>query len=387
MSILILYLLAILALLIGSAAIYMAILEPFPLRWLYWHYFLRKPLVWFILLGSAGWVGWTTWQAGAFPLWTIGPLMLMVLAVVLAYRMHQESVFRALDFPPMADDPPSLPLAGGAEMAVVEHGGVTKAYALDHLIHHHIINDRFGDRIVALSYCAMCRTVIPFDVTDIGPLFVASFKNANMVMADRRTRTFFQQASFESVVGKLHPHTLTMIPFQTLPWSELRRLEPLPAVAQVAEHDLREFVLPVPGLWRRLMAGETTPGLSARHRDRTLPARTRVIGVLEPGSGSAEVYVKSEILERGVAEIEPDMALVAANGAVNGFRRHVGGQEVRLALTPDRRLTDQNGTTTWDLRGKRLQGELTEDLTPVALSDEYWFSWKRFHPDTTLIRL
>jgi hypothetical protein len=29
----------------------------------------------------------------------------------------------------------------------------------------------------------------------------------------------------------------------------------------------------------------------------------------------------------------------------------------------------------------------TEDLTPRALSDEHWFSWKRFHPDTRLIRL
>ena len=62
MTIYILYLAAVLALAIGTAAIYMAMLEPFPLRWLYWHYFVRKPLVWSILLGSAGWVGWMTWQ-------------------------------------------------------------------------------------------------------------------------------------------------------------------------------------------------------------------------------------------------------------------------------------------------------------------------------------
>jgi hypothetical protein len=119
----------------------------------------------------------------------------------------------------MSDDPLKLPLCDDMETAVIEYGGVTKAYPLDYVIHHHIINDRFGNRVVALTYCAMCRSIIPFDVADIGPLFVGSFENANMIVADRRTRTFFQQATFESLIGPLHPHTLTMIPFQVLPCS------------------------------------------------------------------------------------------------------------------------------------------------------------------------
>lgn len=386
MTVLILYILAVLALAVGTAAIYMAMLEPFPLRWLYWHYFVRKPLVWTILLGSAGWVGWTTWQEGGFPLWSIGPLLLMALAVALAYRMHQESVFRALDFPPMANDPLTLPLKDDAEMAIVEHGGVTKAYSLDHVIHHHIINDRFGDRVVALTYCAMCRTVIPFDVTDIGPLFVASFKNANMVVGDRKTRTFFQQATFDSVIGKLHPHSLTMLPFQQLSWRQVKSLDPMPLVARVTDHDLREFELPVPGAWRRIMASEATPGLSARNRDRTLPARTRVVGLLEPNTGESRAWIKSELLERNLLEVEPDIALVAVDGTVNGFRNYELGKPLRLKLDSDLQLSNIEGTGRWDLRGKALVDDLP-DLTPVALSDEYWFSWKRFHPNTVLVRL
>jgi len=114
----------------------------------------------------------------------------MGLTVVLAYRMHQEAAFRAVNFPAMSDDSIRLPIADDMMLAIIEYGGVTKAYPLDNVIHHHIVNDRFGDRIVALTYCAMCRSIIPFDVTDIGPLFVASFKNANMIVEDRRTRTF-----------------------------------------------------------------------------------------------------------------------------------------------------------------------------------------------------
>ncbi len=152
----------------------------------------------------------------------------MALAIVLTYRLHQETVFPAVDFPEMSEDPLKLPLTDNMQLAILEHGGVTKAYPLDYVIRHHVINDSFGERIFSLTYCAMCRSIIPFDVTDIGPLFVGSFKDANMIVADRRTRTFFQQATFKSIIGRLHPRTLTMIPFQILTWAEVRRLDPLP---------------------------------------------------------------------------------------------------------------------------------------------------------------
>src|SRR5688572_2496957 len=197
----VLYGFAILALLVGTGAVYMALIKPFPVQWLYYHYFLRKPLVWSILAGSLLWVAWRAADSGSMPWPTLAPLALVALAVVLTYRMHQESAFPAVDFPAMAEDPFRLPLTDDAQLAVVEYGGAAKAYPLNYVIHHHIVNDRFGDRIVALTYCAMCRSIIPFDVSDIGPLFVGSFKHANMIVADRRTKTFFQQGTFQSIIG------------------------------------------------------------------------------------------------------------------------------------------------------------------------------------------
>jgi hypothetical protein len=286
--------LTIIALAVGTAAIYMALLEPFPVQWLYYHYFVRKPLVWAIFVGVSLWVAWETWRTGSFPAWTLLPLVLIGLSVVLAYRMHQETVFAAVDFPKLAADPSSLPLTDDIQIAVIEYDGVTKAYPLDYVIHHHVVNDRFGAATVALTYCAMCRTVIPFDVSDIGPLFVGSFKRANMIVADRKTRTFFQQASFESIIGPLHPHTLTMINVQILSWRELQQLQPLPQVVHVDAQDLRPFELPIPGVWKRIMASEVTPGFAAHKRDTTFPARTRVIGVIERSVTPQIVYLKDE---------------------------------------------------------------------------------------------
>ena len=384
----VLYLLAALALLSSTAAIYMALLKPFPVEWLYYHYFIRKPLVWAVLGGSLLWVSWRTAMTGAFPWSAAGPLALMGIAAVLTYRMHQESAFAAVDFPPAAADPLQLPLTDDMQLAVIEHGGVTKAYPLDYVIHHHIISDRFGERIVALTYCAMCRTVIPFDVTDIGPLFVGSFKNANMIVADRRTKTFFQQATFQSLIGPLHPHTLTMIPFQILPWGEVKRLTSIPQVAHITVEDLRAFQLPIPGVWRKILASEATPGLPAHLRDKSFPARTRVIGVIDSMAKPQVAYLKRELTKRMLVRNEALNAyFVAAGDTVNAFKGSVAGKPVELRRDGDGTISDTRSGTVWDARGKYRSGPVRSDLEAIAISDEYWFSWKTFHPGSELVRL
>lgn len=381
------YLFALINLLLGTAAIYMALIPVFPVSLLYYHYFLRKPLVWTIFAASFVWSIIIARQTGSFPTELYPPLLLMGLGVFLSYRLHQETAFRAVDYPPMAVDIASLPMDDDMQLAVIEYGGVSKAYPLDYVIHHHIINDRFGDRIVALSYCAMCRSIIPFDVTDIGPLFVASFKNANMIVADRKTRTFFQQASFESIIGKLHPHTLSMIPYQILPWSELKRLTPLPQVVSVSERDLRAFELPIPGVWKRIISSDVTPGLPASQRDKRFPPRTRVVGIIDPIARPSLVFIKNELLQQGlVVNRDLDITLVAFDNTVLAFKNRLQDKSVELSLGPDKSLIDSVTNTVWDIRGKYKSGELKTSLQAVALSDEYWFSWKHFHPDSKLIR-
>jgi len=383
-----LYLLAAIALLVGTAAIYMTLVQIFPVQWLYYHYFIRKPVVWSLLGVGLIWVAAVAFSTGSVQPEAAVPLGLLGLAVVLTYRMHQDTAFPAVDYPDMSDDPRQLPLTDTMQLAVIEYGGETKAYPLDYVVHHHIVNDRFGDKIVSLTYCAMCRSIIPFDVTDIGPLFVASFKNANLIVADRRTKTFFQQATFESLIGRLHPHTLAMIPFQILPWAEVKRLETLPLVCQVTTDDFREFQLPIPGVWKKIMASEATPGLPGYKRDDSFPARTYVIGTIDPDIEPQVVYIKSELTRQGVVKNEElNVFFIAVGDTVNAYKGCVAGESVNLVTSGDNALTDIGSGTEWDVRGKYLGGSIESDLEPLAISDEYWFSWKEFHPDSQLIRL
>ncbi|HAS23146.1 MAG TPA: hypothetical protein DCR51_08445, partial [Idiomarina loihiensis] len=80
------YAFAILSLAVGTAAVYMTLIQSFPVQWSYYHYFIRKPFTWAVLVAGVIGTLLMSWQIDELPLWTLPPLILMALAVVLAHR-------------------------------------------------------------------------------------------------------------------------------------------------------------------------------------------------------------------------------------------------------------------------------------------------------------
>ncbi len=372
-----LYIIAFISLIIGVGAIF-TLVEKFPVNLLYYHYHFRKPVVWSIFIAS---IGYTIFFSNLIYTKAIPAMALMGLAILLAYKVHQSNWFKAVYFPKMTTNFNMLPLTDDQEIAVIEYEGILKAYPLNYVIHHHIINDNFRDKIVALTYCAMCRSIIPFDVTEIGPLFVASFKNANMIVADKKTGTFFQQETCKSVIGKLHPCTLKMISFQILPWGSVKKLNRKPKVVIVNKNDLKPFKLPMPGVWQKVMSSERTPGLS--HKDKTFPSKTQVIGITDASIESV-FYLKSEILAHKIVKnTSLNFTLLSIENNVIGFKTPDLNLIAKNALI----IEDTKTKTHWDITGKYLNGIIKKDLEKITISDEYWFAWKKFHPNSKLIRL
>ena len=101
------------------------------------------------------------------------------------------------------------------------------------------------------------------------------------------------------------------------------------------------------------------------------------------------MYLKRELMERGVVWNKALNAfLVAVGDSVNGFKGTVAGKPIELALNKaDGTLSDAASGTVWDVRGKFKDGGISSDLQVLALSDEYWFSWRAFHPGSQLVRV
>lgn len=374
------YFLAVFSLLIGTAAIYMAFIPAFPVSWLYYHYFIRKYLVWAIFLFTIGY-DYLIYKPGSFDF--VLPLGVMAVGIVLAYRAHQERVFKAVDYPDCTSDTTNLPIPEDAEVALVQFNGRTKCYPLDYVIHHHIVNDRFNDKVVSITYCAMCRSIIPFDVTEIGPLFVASFKNANMIVADRKTKTFFQQASCQSVIGRRHPTELQMLPFQILKWRDIKKIDAKIEVVVVKESDFRAFELPIPGVWKKIVNSNSTPGLYSK-KDTRMPARTRVVGIYDKNIA----YLKSELLQCDIHhDKDSGVILVMVNDSVSVFKDTIDRVKIDLQMDGESGLVDRISGDRWNLIGDFVSGSQNQRLTKVPFSEEYWFSWMFFHPNTAVKRV
>lgn len=104
------YTLSILSLIVGTAAIYLAMIESVPVSWLYHHYFIRKPLNWSILLFLLSWSSLIYFRENQWPLWTLPPIIIALFALILTYKMHQEKAFPSVFFPEMSDKPYELPI-------------------------------------------------------------------------------------------------------------------------------------------------------------------------------------------------------------------------------------------------------------------------------------
>jgi hypothetical protein len=95
------------------------------------------------------------------------------------------------------------------------------------------------------------------------------------------------------------------------------------------------------------------------------------------------VYLKDEVIAKQVLHNDEfSFVLVASMNTVNGFKI---GPNQRIILAGDV-LRDQTTNARWDIRGKSRQ-EGIPDLQLLAISDEYWFSWKKYHPHGKLVRL
>ncbi|MEX0307533.1 MAG: DUF3179 domain-containing protein [Ruegeria sp.] len=105
-----------------------------------------------------------------------------------------------------------------------------RAYPIRYLIWHEIVNDRIGSVPVAVTYCPLCNSGIVFDRrTPRGVLtfgVTGKLRNSDMVMYDRETESWWQQATGEAIVGQLTGRQLKALPAWMESWAEFKARNP-----------------------------------------------------------------------------------------------------------------------------------------------------------------
>jgi hypothetical protein len=311
---------------------------------------------------------------------TIVCAVIQVAMIPVNLFLHPNRIFQAVLHPQYETAEKQELLPPDIPVLVIDIDDVQRAYPVSFVSRHHIINDVIGQKNILVTFCPICNTGIGYDATGYGPFVVGGFYRGNMVMADKNTKTFWQQATGESLVGKLHPRQLKLIRLDFLSWSMAKETYPGIQLVHVSEKDLRSFNMPF--IWNFYMRSNVIPGVPKKDRDDRLPQKAIVIGV--PRSQGDVAYSKEEVLQQvWVRDDELNLLLVSKDRFVRGFYTELAGVHLNLKYLPDRdEILDETTNTAWTSSGKQVRGEIKQDLVKWPISEEYWFAWRQFHPFT-----
>lgn len=105
-----------------------------------------------------------------------------------------------------------------------------RAYPLRYLLWHEIVNDRIGDRAIAVTYCPLCNSGVVFDRVvnrDELEFGVSGFLyNADLIMYDRQSESWWQQFTGQALVGSYVGQSLTKIPSWIESWGQFKSAFP-----------------------------------------------------------------------------------------------------------------------------------------------------------------
>ena len=136
----------------------------------------------------------------------------------------------ALDHPRFAPASSVGWLAGREPVIELTVAHDARAYPLQILIWHEIVNDRVGGVPVTLTFCPLCNTAIAFDRRVSGHTLsfgtTGNVRNSDLVMYDRQTESWWQQFDGQALVGRYAGMHLHELPARIVAWRDFERRHP-----------------------------------------------------------------------------------------------------------------------------------------------------------------
>lgn len=142
------------------------------------------------------------------------------------------------EFKPGADETGFTPTE--AVIFLTSDQGPARAYPLRYLMWHEIVNDRVDGQAVAVTYCPLCNSAMVFDRTVQGQELefgvTGKLRNSDMVMYDRQTHSWWQQAIGTGIVGDLTGVELQSLPARMVGWAQFLQEHPDGVVMKQPAH-------------------------------------------------------------------------------------------------------------------------------------------------------
>ena len=282
-------------------------------------------------------------------------------------------------------------------------GTRARAYPIQILMWHEIVNDRMAGLPFSVTFCPLCNASIVFDrrhagrVLDFGT--TGRLRKSDLIMYDRQTESWWQQFSGRAIVGELAGEVLGRLPATITAWQDFAAAWP---DAEVLSRDTGYSRRYGDNPYRGYDTIEDRPFLFHDPIDPRLPPMERVLSV-EAG-GAQRIYPFSALRERPLVNDEVggqpvavftqrgtlsalDERQIASSRSVpsaTAWHRRLDGRVLEFALR-DGTIVDRQTGSLWNLLGQAVAGPLAgARLQPAAGGVHFAFAWLAFNPDSEI---
>jgi len=262
--------------------------------------------------------------------------------------------------------------------------GVAKAYPLVYLGYHHKIQDSVGTLPVLVTYCTMCRTGRVYSPVINGKrqqFRLVGARHYNAIIEDADTKTWWYQATGYAAVGKLKGKHLQELPYEQSTLSAWLSKHPGSLILQPDPHytsdynDLKDY--------DRKQAVDKDSTL--KNKD-TIIRKSWVLGIIVNGQAKAYDWknlVKKRLVNDHINQTQLLVCIEKDSLTFHAFNVLINEKPLHFNLNAAGQLTDQETASIWNWDGLAISGTLKDSqLVKVQAYQEYWHSWKHFHPNT-----
>ena len=285
----------------------------------------------------------------------------------------------------------------------LEIAGDARAYPLQILIYHEIVNDVVGGVPVAVTFCPLCNASIVFDrrvanrVLDFGT--TGNLRKSDLIMYDRQTESWWQQFIGKGIVGAYSGTELKQIPSSIVAFSEFTAAYPDAKILSRATGHVRPYGR---NPYRGYDRAGNSPFLFHDPADPRLPAMERVIGVQANGKQrlypfsvfKASPVINDEVGGRSVVVLSKEGTLSALDAetirdsrtipSATAFERRLDGHVLTFEVR-DGKIHDTQTGSQWSLLGQATAGKLKgRRLKAVEAGVHFAFAWLAFIPDAEI---
>jgi hypothetical protein len=268
----------------------------------------------------------------------------------------------------------------------VRAGKDARAYPLQILVWHEIVNDEIDGLPVLVSYCPLCFSSIGFYrvIDGQGVEFGTSGKlyNSDLVMYDRKTDTYWSQILGKGLIGELAGYELKRLPVDMMRWADWKNLYPDTKVLSKDTGHARPYGSDPYGNYY------TSPAIffPVEHEDNRLFPKEIIFGINLNGVDKA--YTNSDLASVQVVNDdvggEKIVVMSPRRDMIRAFSSRVSERSLTFEFQGGKFIDKETGSE-WNFNGEATSGPLAgSKLPPIPGHTAFWFAWATFYQNSEL---